>query len=341
MHLFEIIAMKSLSPLLSLAIALTSVHFVIDDAQGQIAAQSQVVERADEKFASFRLNTKHLPNAIQIHDRVISGGQPDGEPGFRELSEFGVKTIISVDGAKPQVEIARQFGLRYVHLPHGYNGIEQERVKELAKAVRDLDGPIYIHCHHGKHRSAAAAVVACVSAGLIETVSASAILKLAGTSENYRGLFESVETAKRLPDTALDAIHPEFPESAKLLPMARAMVELENTHDHLKQLAASGWKPVQDHPALDLAHEALLLREHFSELIRMESGTVRTEVFRKLLMESESDAKLFEQSIRRMKLQRDDSPSGPSRVSESLARINANCVNCHRQFRDLPIGKAN
>ena len=29
-----------------------------------------------------RLSAEHLPNAIQLHERVISGGQPDGEAAF-------------------------------------------------------------------------------------------------------------------------------------------------------------------------------------------------------------------------------------------------------------------
>ena len=136
-------------------------------------------------------------------------------------------TIISVEGAKPDVAIAKKHGLRYVHLPHGYNGIPQERIKELAKAVRDLEGPIYIHCHHGKHRSPAAAAVACISAGLVQPTAGLAILKLAGTSENYLGLFQAVGSAHMLPVEAHAAVRTDFPESAILPPIAEAMVELE------------------------------------------------------------------------------------------------------------------
>ena len=103
---------------------------------------------------------------------------------------------------------------------HGYDGIPQERARELAKAVRDLEGPIYIHCHHGKHRSPAAATVACVSAGLIEPSAALSVLRTAGTSENYRGLYRSAESARKLDDALLDALQAEFPETAKLPPPA-------------------------------------------------------------------------------------------------------------------------
>src|SRR5258706_10041968 len=73
-----------------------------------------------------KLPARHLPNALQVHPQVISGGQPEGEAGFVELKGLGIKTIISVDGAKPDVEMAKKYGLRYVHLPHGYDGIPEE-----------------------------------------------------------------------------------------------------------------------------------------------------------------------------------------------------------------------
>ena len=101
--------------------------------------------------------------------------------------------MISVDGAQPQVELARKYGLRYVHLPHGYDGVSEKRAQELAKAVRDLPSPIYIHCHHGKHRSPAAATVACVGAGLLQRDQGLSVLRTAGTSDHYEGLYDSAE----------------------------------------------------------------------------------------------------------------------------------------------------
>ena len=90
------------------------------------------------------------------------------------------------------------YGLRYVHLPHGYDGIDQRRARELAKAVRDLPGPIYIHCHHGKHRSPAAAAVACVGAGLLKPDRSLCVLNTAGTSTNYRGLYQAGPRCSRV-----------------------------------------------------------------------------------------------------------------------------------------------
>src|SRR5262245_6195509 len=206
---------------------------------------------AAEPDAPQRIESDLLPNAYRVADKVISGGQPAGEAAFAKLKELGVRTIISVDGARPDVELAKKYGLRYVHLPHGYDGVPDERAKELAKAVRDLPGPIYIHCHHGHHRSPAAAAVACVAVGFLRPESALTVLKTAGTSENYRGLYQSALAARRLDEKVLDDVKAEFPETAKLPPIADAMVEIEQTHDHLKALAAGGWKRVTVQPDLD------------------------------------------------------------------------------------------
>jgi protein tyrosine phosphatase (PTP) superfamily phosphohydrolase (DUF442 family) len=286
------------------------------------------------KFAPVKIPTNHLPNAFRIHDKVISGGQPDGDAAFLELLQLGVRTVISVDSARPDVATAAKFGLRYVHLPHGYDGIPEQRAWELAKAVRDLEGPIYIHCHHGHHRSPAAAAVACVSAGLIDPSAAAGILQAAGTSKNYRGLHQSAEAATRLDKTLLDALQAEFPETAKLPPLAEAMVEIEKTHDHLKTIAAAGWITPPDNPDLDPAHEALLLKEHFAELLRSEVDQPST--FQGLLRESQRASEELESLLRESE---GPSPVPREKLSAEFSRVSAHCTACHRQFRDVPLAE--
>src|SRR5262245_26296024 len=48
------------------------------------------VARADEPSTGSKppekLNAPHLPNAYRIHDKVISGGLPEGDEAFKELS---------------------------------------------------------------------------------------------------------------------------------------------------------------------------------------------------------------------------------------------------------------
>src|SRR5215510_11511668 len=58
-----------------------------------------------------------LHNVIHVADRLFSGGAPEGDAGFDSLKKLGIKTILSVDGARPEVARAKQHGMRYVHLP--------------------------------------------------------------------------------------------------------------------------------------------------------------------------------------------------------------------------------
>ena len=247
---------------------------------------TQASADATAPTAPQRLETKHLPNAVRLHALVISGGLPEGDAAFAELQALGVRTVISVDGAKPDIETAKRHALRYVHLPHGYDGISSLRAKELSKALVSLEGPFYIHCHHGKHRSPAAAAVACVGAGLLPPEMTLTVLKIAGTHPNYRGLYQSASEAKRFERQLLDELHADMPEVAQLPPMAEAMVALETTFDHLTQFSAAKWQPLPAHPDLDAAHEALLLREHFTELLRTPEVQQQSDAFVAMLKAS-------------------------------------------------------
>src|SRR5207302_1722064 len=69
-----------------------------------------------------------LPGLHNVHcvaDRLYSGSVPEGDAGFASLRRLGVQTAISVDGARPDVDRARRFGLRYVHIPVGYDGVPE------------------------------------------------------------------------------------------------------------------------------------------------------------------------------------------------------------------------
>jgi protein tyrosine phosphatase (PTP) superfamily phosphohydrolase (DUF442 family) len=307
------------------------------------AALLALIAVADESGAPWRperLEVAGVPNVVRLHERILSGGQPAGDAAFAALARLGVKTIITVDGATPDVALARKHGMTYVHLPHGYDGVPAGRAAELAKAVRDLPGPIYIHCHHGKHRSPAAATVACVGAGLLAPERALAVLKTAGASPNYRGLFHSAESARPLGDAALDALAVRFVPVSKIPPLAEAMVQVEHTHDHLKALSDNGWQPLASQPDLDPAHEALLLREHYRELGRTEDAQNKPAAFRQFLANAEAGAAKLEESLRawRSRASRTATKSpAPPAVRDAMAAVNKACTTCHQRFRDVPL----
>ncbi len=202
---------------------------------------------------------------------------------------------------------------------------------ELAKAVRDLPRPIYVHCHHGKHRSPTAAAVACVTLGWLPEQDATIILQTAGTSERYQGLYQAAERAHPVDSTLLDDLPVEYPEIAELPKLAETMVETDRIFEHLKQLAANSWTPSEAHPDLDPAHEALMLREMFAELLRngndAESNRQR---FVDLLTQAESHAMELETALTRK-------PSDFQTATKALERVDANCNACHKEFRDVPL----
>jgi protein tyrosine phosphatase (PTP) superfamily phosphohydrolase (DUF442 family) len=285
-----------------------------------------------------KLVAQHLPNPVRVHEKVISGGLPEGDAAFAELAALGVKTVISVDGAKPDVAAAEKHGLRYVHLPHGYDGIPDERAALLAKAVRDLPGPIYIHCHHGKHRSPAAAVVGCIGAGLITEDSALAVLELAGTSPNYRGLYQAAEDTQRIDKAKLDALPNDFPATVDPSPLAEAMVHLELTHDHIQALAANNWQMIATKPDLDAAHEALLLREHYTEMLRTDEVLAQDAEFVARMREGETLAQTLETELAAWSKNGRKNPV-TAEAGIVLERVSQNCKACHQQFRDVPLSE--
>jgi protein tyrosine phosphatase (PTP) superfamily phosphohydrolase (DUF442 family) len=258
---------------------------------------------------------------MRVTERIYSGSEPHGEEGIASLKELGVKTIVSVDGAKPAVETARKYGMRYVHIPIGYDGVPQEAGQSLARLMREAPTPIYVHCHHGKHRGPAAAAVACVAAGDMTGKEALAILVRAGTSMDYAGLWRDVEAYT--PPRA-DAKLPALVEVAEVGSFTAAMAQVDRAFDNLKLCRDSKWTVPPDHPDLVPAQEALLLQEGLHEAGR-NAGDDYVEQFKALLAAAE------EQAIElRAALQARDA----NRATAIAAQVEQACKQCHTKYRD-------
>lgn len=279
-----------------------------------------------------RLDTQHLPNAIQITSTLISGGLPEGEEAFAELEKLGIKTVLSVDGAKPDVASARKYGMKYVHLPQGYDGISEQRGHMLAKALLELEKPIYLHCHHGKHRSPAASAVACIANGCMTNEQGKALLQLAGTNANYLGLWRSVSAASSLPQAELKKLEVAFPETAEIPPMAKAMVDLDVAYEAVKKLKAADWKAdgVQINKARS---QILLLREHFSELLRLEETSRHPPDFAEHFAVSERASEKMLQLFQSAPFDSNDQVT-IRLIDSEFSTVSVSCTNCHRSYRD-------
>lgn len=267
-----------------------------------------------------------LHNVVAYDDDILSGSVPHGEVSFRTLAAMGVKTIISVDGAQPDVEAARAFGIRYVHLPITYSGIEDVRRLEIARAIRDLPGPIYFHCHHGKHRSAAAAGAALATLGRITNEEAAARMKVSGTAPSYAGLYQCVTLAAVATPAQIDSVSGDFPERHQTRGMVQSMVEIDHAFEHLKQIEAAGWQTPPDHPDLVPAAEAGLLANLLRHLPDDPQVQGDSSEIIDWLRQAATEAAQLEAGI----------VEGLDAVelSARLKAIDASCNACHARYRD-------
>ena len=239
-----------------------------------------------------------------------------------------------MDGARPDVARARRFGLRYVHLPIGYDGVPERQGRRIAKAVRDLPGPVYIHCHHGKHRGPAAGAVArlCLDPDCsVET--AVEEMRRAGTDPRYAGLYAAPRGLRRPTKGELDAVSADFPEVAEVGGLAALMVQIDERWDRLGLARAARWGTPPDHPDIDPPHEAMLLAEGYQEARRIPAVGHRPEEHRRWLSEAVGDAKELQVALRPGKLMTEANRADAERA---YSRVAASCTRCHAKYRDRP-----
>jgi hypothetical protein len=266
----------------------------------------------------------HVHNLLQLTDRIYSGGEPEGEAAFAELSKLGVKVVVSVDGTRPDVAAARKHGIRYVHIPIGYDSIAAEAGLSLARVVRETSNTgerVYFHCHHGKHRGPAAAAVACVAAEAVEGTAALEVLGAAGTSKDYAGLWRDVAAFQPPPEGAQ---LPELVEVAEVDSIVVAMSRIDHALDNVKFCQAADWRAPHDHPDLMPAQEALIVKEGLHEIGRtMADGY--DDQFVEWLRQSERLAAELEQAVR---------AGDADRAADRLQALDQSCKRCHSAYRD-------
>lgn len=313
--------MKSLHPFVLVALALVAGGCEKEEKVG--APPSPPLAAATRPSVA---EVHGVSNVIQVSPRIISGSAPEGAVGFGELKQAGVKTVISVDGTTPDVELARQFGMRYVHLPIGYHGLDHKRQLELARAVRDLPGPVYVHCFHGRHRGPAAAASAAVVLGDLTAEEAVAFMRNAGTSENYAGLYACVRKLVAEAQQEIDAIPAEFPEIAPMPDFVKGMAAMQTALDHLQEIRDAGWVAPPDHPDLVAESEARQLESLLASLLEDPYKDDMPADFPELMRKSRDAASAFNAALREAE--------DAGELAPKLKRVTNSCKECHVLYRD-------
>jgi len=268
-----------------------------------------------------------LHNVFRVSQKLYSGSAPEGEAGFQSLRALGIKTVITVDGTRPDVAAARRYALRYVHLPFGYDGCPAPRALEIIRAVRDLPGPIYLHCHHGKHRSPAAAALVRIALDGASNTEAVAFMRRAGTDPAYTGLYTEAASFRRPAVAEIDSAPRDFPETAPLPPLTEAMVRIDDRFGTLQRMQKAGWRSPAGDPDRDPPHEALQLKELFRELQRTGAADGRPPDFREWMREAENGSAAIEAALR---------AGDRDSAGAAFGRLASACGSCHARYRDVP-----
>ena len=272
------------------------------------------------------LHADGITNFFQVTPSIYSGSAPENRIGFDELKNLGIKTIISVDGAKPDVAMAKSFGLRYVQIPIGYDGVPTEQAVRLVKAIETLPGPFYIHCHHGIHRGPAAVAVICEAEAGWSPQEAITWMTKAGTDTNYSGLFKSVATFKKPSSNELAMTGTGFPPILSKSRLADEMVKIDSQYDTLKNTSDPSTLTPPSRKREVEQNSVLLLLELFKEIPRTGGIEGRDSMFISMLTNATSDTKALYATLGNNGKERN--------IREQIALLKHDCQQCHQKFRN-------
>ncbi len=263
-----------------------------------------------------------LPRLTKLSDRIFTGYEPTGNAGFDSLQKLGIKTIVNADGATPDIDAAKARGMRYIHIPYGYDTVPDEVQKAICKIIKECDGPFYFHCHHGQHRGPAAAAIALRADTGCDAETGLAVLTRCGTGKDYKGLWKSVGEFK---PPGKDEPLPELHEISKVNDLPQAMARMDRVWDNVILLQKSDWKPPADHPDLSAEHEALILGESLRTIARLNVEKDQKQDMWLRMKETESFAFHLRDALK----------SGDTKqANERFHAIENNCMNCHSLYRN-------
>jgi len=260
-------------------------------------------------------------NFRSFGNEIYAGAEPDSLSDFVALKQRGVATIVSVDGAKPNLQLARRFGMNYVHIPIGYDGVNEDQSYSLVRVAREAKRPIYVHCHHGRHRGPTAAALICLEGGAVSVNRAQSLMNKSGVSKDYAGLWKSI-SAFESPSDGVQL--PVLFETYPLDDLVSTMAKMDRILDGLKQSEAIGWQTPQHDPDQNPAQMALLIREWFHELARnpQEGHAVS-------MLEQLHNAEKISRDLEHA-LKVGDSDA----ITRSFGELKQSCSQCHSSYRD-------
>ena len=284
-----------------------------------------------------------LHHVFKLSDNIISGAEPSGFEALEQIYSWGVRTILSVDGKVPDAGTAAGFGMRYVHVPIEYSGMDEEELLKIAKTFRELEGPFYVHCFHGKHRGPAVAAIGRIVLDEIPRERAIAEMRQwCATASKYEGLYATVATAAIPTAEASAAFEFDFDAAHSFQGLRGAMIEMTRKWDLVKAASKRSWGPDPQHPDVDPLQEALQLSQLFEATSQLEEIRTWPDDFRAWLEDGRSGSEQLVQALeQRGQGIGASAAEGQAPLLEALARADVaytrvaqSCAACHASYRD-------
>ncbi|MCB9915136.1 MAG: hypothetical protein H6828_08310 [Planctomycetes bacterium] len=273
-----------------------------------------------------------LHNVFHLSHSIVSGSEPHGDEAFEMLQRMGVKTIVSVDGKAPDVEEAAKYGIRYVHVPIQYRGISEDERLRLAKTFRELEGPFYVHCFHGKHRGpAGAAVGRIVLDGVPREKALAEMRQWSGTSSKYEGLYEVIAEGSMPSPEATAAYAFDFESQHRAQGLVGVMVALSRAHDNLALLSDRAWALDPEHPDIDALNEAEIIKDAFAQSVDLSEVKRGPQDLRDWFAESRD---LSSRLVDELRAARGGDAGSGERAVQTFLALKADCSACHKAYRD-------
>ena len=184
-----------------------------------------------------------------------------------------------------------------------------------------LEKPIFVHCHHGKHRGPSAAALLAMMSGACGKGDAMTILQLCGTNQKYSGLWDSVRNYEAPTQRIL---LPSLNSRENIDPATASMVRLGEVMDNLSVLQKAGGKVDSGLSVGEVTELTVLLHEELREFKRLASSD-RPAEFSRYLDDILKSSKILVKVL---------DVRDVDRVSILMKDIRQNCSSCHQKFRN-------
>jgi protein tyrosine phosphatase (PTP) superfamily phosphohydrolase (DUF442 family) len=276
-----------------------------------------------------------LHNVFALSDSIISGDEPADRGALERIASWGVKTILSVDGKAPDADTAEQLGMRYVHVPIQYKGIERDELLKIAKTFRELEGPFYVHCFHGKHRGpAAAAMGRVVVDGVPRDRAIAEMRQWCATSSKYEGLYDAVARADIPTPAETAAFDYGFDPEHSFEGLRAGMVLMARAFDGVKLADKSDWLVDPDHPDIDPLQQATQLSQLFELVAHQDQMASWQDDYRDWMEQGRAGAEQLVGALSNSSQDRVSEESWRLAAEDAYALVAESCASCHSTYRN-------